>query len=549
MKYKFILIPCLLFTIFSCNEKVASKKSNKLEKPNVIFISFDDLRPEMGTYGSKLAITPNIDRLASQGLQFNKAYCQQAICSPSRASLMTGARPETINVIENYTYFRDENPDILTLPEHFKNNGYETINCGKVYHGKYNDPGRSWSKEPDYASLPYEVKTLVEQYVDPDNKKIFAENKAKMLKKYKKQHGLGMGPAYECVDVEDNAYIDGVNTDMAIDIIKKHKDGDKPLFLGLGFVAAHLDFLAPKKYWDLYDEDKITLSNQHTGPLNGAPMGLHASFEMRVRSNIPKYGAFPDSLARTLKHGYLATASYIDAQVGKVLKALEEKDMLDNTIVMLWSDHGYHLGEMGIWAKATNYDISTRVPLVVWTPNQNDKSRGMKSDALVELVDMYPTLCDLAGLEKPSHLEGQSFAPLLENPAMEWKSAAFSLFPTPALREWAANPLSKGMRESYFGPLIEDVEERIINVMGDKWDREFFENYLMGYSMKTQRYNFVVWRDRRDKTSEPIFIELYDHEKDPKETVNIAEQNPELVAELMEQFNRGWEGNTAKIAL
>ncbi|WP_044205895.1 sulfatase [Flammeovirga sp. OC4] len=544
--YKALLFLLLGF-LGACSFKKIDQKT-EVQQPNILFISFDDLRPEMGTYGSEVAKTPNIDQLAKRGLQFNKAYCQQSICSPSRASLMTGARPETINVIENYTYFRDENPDIITLPQHFKENGYETVNCGKVYHGKFSDQEKSWSMKPDYNALGYKVNALVEKFVDPDNIRTFRENKAKMKAKYGDQHGLGMGPAFECVDVQDNAYIDGVNTDMAIHIMKEHKasKSKKPLFLGVGYIAAHLDFLAPKKYWDMYDQEDIKLTNQIKGPIDGAPMGLHASFELRVRSNIPKYGEIPDTLARDLKHGYLATASYIDAQVGKLLEALDELEMLDNTIVMLWSDHGFHLGEMGVWCKATNYDIATRVPLIVWTPDQSEKSRGVKTDALVELVDMYPTLCDLAGLEKPEHLEGQSFAPLLENPNMEWKSAVFSAFPNPALREWAANPLSKGMRETYFGPLIEDVEANIKAVMKDKWNRKFFENDLMGYAMKTQRYKLVLWKDRKNKDKEPLFIELFDHEKDPKETVNIAKQQPELVEELIAQFNKGWEGNKAQ---
>ncbi|WP_281614870.1 sulfatase [Flammeovirga sp. SubArs3] len=549
---KQVILKCCIvlfsLSIYSCSLKKVDNKTD-IKKPNILFISFDDLRPEMGTYGSDVAITPNIDKLAKRGLQFNQAYCQQAICSPSRASLMTGARPESINVIENYTYFRDENPDIITLPQHFKENGYETVNCGKVYHGKFSDMEKSWSMQPDYKALPYKVNALVEKFVDPDNIRTFKENKAKMVAKYGNQHGLGMGPAFECVDVPDNAYIDGVNTDMAIHIMKEHKasKSDKPLFLGVGYIAAHLDFLAPKKYWDMYDRDDIKLANQYKGPVNGAPMGLHASFELRVRSNIPKYGKIPDSLALDLKHGYLATASYIDAQVGKLLAALEEEDLLENTIVMLWSDHGFHLGEMGVWCKATNYDIATRVPLIVWTPDQSEKSRGVKSDALVELVDMYPTLCDLAGLEKPKHLEGQSFAPLLDNPDLDWKSAVFSSFPTPALREWAANPLSKGMRETYFGPLIQDVEANIKEVMKDKWNRKLFENDLMGYAMKTQRYKLVLWKDRKNKDKAPLFIELYDHQKDPKETVNVADQNPELVKELIQQFNKGWKGNLAPI--
>ena len=228
-----------------------------------------------------------------------------------------------------------------------------------------------------------------------------------------------------------------------------------------------------------------------------------------------------------------------------MLSALDEAGVRDNTIIILWSDHGWHLGDMGIWGKATNYEIATRVPLIISTPNMSAAIRGKKSNALVELVDMYPTLCDLAGVSLPAHLEGQSFAPLLSDPGRDWKKAVFSQFPTPALREWAANPLSKGMRETSFGPLIEEVEESIKAQQGDKWNRDLFENRLMGYAMRTDNYRFVVWKDYKDPEAKPIFFELYDHQKDPSETINIAAGNPVLVEELLTQFNKGWQGNLA----
>ena len=189
---------------------------------------------------------------------------------------------------------------------------------------------------------------------------------------------------------------------------------------------------------------------------------------------------------------------------------------------------------MGVWGKATNYEIATRVPLMIWTPDM--KKRGQSSDALVELVDMYPTLCDLAGLPTPKHVEGHSFAPLLSQPDQSWKKAAFSQFPNPALREWAANPLSPGMRQTFFGPLIEDVEERIIKQQGDRWDRKMFEQHLMGYSMRTDRYRLVLWRDRRDPKAEPVFVELYDHRTDPNETNNIADDHPQVITNLRKRF-------------
>lgn len=537
----------LLFT--NCKAQTEKPKEEITQKPNVLFIAIDDLRPELGAYGSEIAITPNMNALAADGLLFNNAYCQEAICSPSRASIMTGARPETINVIENFTYFRDENPDIVTLPQHFWANGYETVYTGKIFHPGYTDEEKSWSRKaysgPDVPAIPKRIRG----YVLEENQEMFRKNRAEVIKKYGEnapRNGLGKGPSYEFANAPDNTYEDGHNTDLAIATMKEMKGQDKPFFLGLGFKKPHLEWIAPKKYWDMYEGVDMNLTEQESGPKGGAEMGLHASFELRARADIPNYGAIEAEQAKSLKRAYLATVSYVDAQVGKMLKALEEEGLKENTIVMLWSDHGWHLGDLGIWGKATNYEIATRVPLIVSTPNMSKEVRGQKTNALVELVDMYPTLCDLAGIDIPAHTEGQSFKPLLNNPEKTWKTAAFMQFPNPALREWAANPLSPGMRETYFGKLLKDVETRIKKQQGTTWDRDLFENRLMGYSMRTANHRFTVWKDYTNKSAEPIFYELYDHKIDPEETINIADQNPELVSELLTQFNKGWEGNLAK---
>jgi iduronate 2-sulfatase len=262
---------------------------------------------------------------------------------------------------------------------------------------------------------------------------------------------------------------------------------------------------------------------------------LHASFELRTRHGIPKTGPIGDQLARTLLHAYYACVSYVDAQIGLMIGALEEAGVRDNTIIIVWGDHGWHLGEMGIWGKATNYEIATRVPLIVWTPDM--MARGKSTKALVELVDIYPSLCELAGLPLPEHLEGKSFVPLLNDPDQEWKTAAVSQFPNPALREWAANPLSEGMRQTFFGPLIEEVEAKIIKQQGKRWNRDLFENHLMGYTLRTGRHRLVVWRDHRDPKAEPVFVELYDHQSDPSETTNIAADHAELVRKLSAQLD------------
>jgi len=501
------------------------------QKPNVLFVAIDDLRPELGCYGSEIAVTPNLDSLANSGLLFNRAYCQQAICRPSRASLMTGSRPETTGLFHNYVSLRELRPDILTLPQHFIANGYETAYAGKIFHKGDTDEQNSWSRKPAKIKLKKPV-----GYALKENIKLRNENFAAMKAKYGEaaKRGLGSGPAYESAEVSDATYVDGYNTQVAIATMKEMAKSDKPFFLGLGFKLPHLNWVSPKKYWDLYDPAAIPMATENAAPENGATMGLHASFELRTRAGIPKIGPLDEELSRTLKHAYLASVSYVDAQLGLMVDALEEAGVRDNTIIVVWGDHGWHLGDMGVWGKATNYEIATRVPLMIYSPKM--KSHGEKTNALVELVDIYPTLCELADIPLPDHLEGKSFVPLLEDPHQTWKTAAYSQYPNPALREWAANPLSPEMRETWFGPLIKQVEATIIEQMGDKWDRELFEEHLMGYTMRTDRFRLVEWRDFRDKDKAPVFVELYDHASDPNETVNVAAKHPDTVKRLSAQL-------------
>ncbi len=509
------------------------------EKPNILFLAVDDLRPELGCYGSPIAVTPHFDALASEGLLFTRAYCQQAICRPSRASLMTGTRPETTGLFHNYVSLRELQPDILTLPEHLIESGYETAYVGKIFHNGDTDDGRSWSREPAKWLGP-DISRPQGPYRLPENVALRKKNAEEMFAKYGEaaKRGLASGPAYESADVADHEYVDGYNTLLAIKTMKQMASAGKPFFLAMGFHLPHLNWCAPKRYWDLYEPSEIPLIDAGQPPAGGAAMGLHASFELRTRSNIPKHGPLDEALARRLKHAYLASTSYVDAQVGLLLAALDEAGLRDNTIVVVWGDHGWHLGDMGVWGKATNYEIATRVPLIISAPGM--AARGQSSDALVELVDLFPTLCELADVSRPEHLEGHSFVPLLSEPGQAWKKAAFSQYPNPALREWAANPLSEEMRETWFGPLIEEVEQRIIDQQGDRWDRELFEQHLMGYTMRTDTHRLVVWRDHRDPTAEPIYVELFDHRNDPQETANVAGEHPELVKQLSEQLAAGW---------
>lgn len=536
----------LIISLLAFLMAYASQAQLPADKLNVLFIAIDDLRPELGCYGSDIAISPNIDQLAAESLLFNNAYCQQAICGPSRASVLTGLRPETSGIIHNYLKIRQQNPDIVTLPQHFAANGYEAAYCGKIFHHGDRDDELSWNRIPDASKIDPPVKRYG-GYALEENQEAKKANTADIIAKYgqgKAVRGLGSsGPAYEMAEVPDRTYIDGYNTELAISTMKDMIDTGKPFFLGLGFNKPHLNWVSPKKYWDLYDREDIQQSTQTEGPEGGAAMGLHASFELRVRHGIPKEGPIDLELATTLKHAYLACVSYVDAQIGQMIEALEAAGVRDRTVIVLWSDHGYHLGDMGVWGKATNYEIATRVPMIFWTPDMSKRSQGAKTNALVELVDLYPTLCELAGLELPEHLEGRSLTPLLANPKQTVKTAAFSQFPTPALREWGAYPLSPEMRETFFGPLVTQVETRIKDQMKGQWDRELFENYLMGYTMRTKRYRLVLWKDRRAPESEPLFVELYDHKTDPKETVNISLDQPKLVAKLSAQFDAEWKQN------
>ena len=507
-------------------------------RPNVLFIAVDDLRPELGCYGHPLARSPNIDRLAARGVLFNRAYCQEAICSPSRASLMTGLRPDTLGVTENVTYFRDVNPDVVTLPQHFIRHGYEAVYMGKIYHGRMTDEEKSWSRKATYGKRYLPV--AISGYQLPENRALLESERTRLTAKYGAdiaRSGLVHANVTECADVPDNAYQDGATADAAVLTLRELKE--KPFFLATGFHKPHLPFIAPKKYWDMYDEADMILADNPIKPTDAPSLGLHASFELRTRGGVPKYGPIDDELSRHLLHAYLACTSYVDAQIGKILDELERLDLADNTIIILWGDHGWHLGEYGIWGKATNYEIGTRVPLIVCPPG--GRAEPATTDALVELIDMYPTLCEMAGIPLPDHLEGRSFAPLIEEPNRPWKKVAISQFPCPALREWAAMPLSDGMRETFFGPLIRDVEAQLATE-SPSYSREFYENHVMGYTMRTDRYRLVLWVDVRDRSADPVAVELYDHKNDPDENVNLAAR-PEcanVVQTLTEKLRRGW---------
>lgn len=463
-----------------------------IAKPvNVLFITVDDLRPALGCYGDPLAKTPNIDALAKRGLVFNRAYCQQAVCSPSRTSLLTGRRPDTTKIYNLEDHFRNTIPDVVTLPQHFKDNGYHTQGFGKIYHSGLDDPN-SWSvpftnpQAPNYSPAVNAAVAKKRQDAVKQGLKGPAMNRA------------SKGPAWECVDTDnDDSLQDGDTATRAIAAMREIKD--KPFFLAVGFIKPHLPFVAPKKYFDLHPIESFKVAPNNTRPAGAPDVAFHNFAELRAYEEMPANPKpMPDKDALELIRAYYAAASYMDAQVGRLLAELDALKLRGDTIVILWGDHGWHLGEQGLWCKHTNFENATRAPLIISLPGQ--KTAGQKSDAFVEFVDVYPTLVELAGLKPTDGLEGTSFAPLIADPGKAWKSAAFSQYPRPGA--------------------------------------------VMGYSMRTERYRYTEWQDKEGKV---IARELYDHEADPAETKNIAESTDQATVDgLSKQLKAGWRAAKPK---
>lgn len=506
--HRFTLVcTCILLACFSgCQDQPQTSTP-----PNVLFIAIDDLRPELGAYGNPHIQTPHIDRLAENGVTFLQAYVQQAVCNPSRASLMTGLRPDSLQVWDLQTDFRQTLPDVVTLPQYFKQNGYHTAAIGKIYHNTIPDP-LSWSEPKLHIDgYPFDPDAV---YRHPDNVAIQEARKAAILAegnedRYIDQYGqwyLKAGST-ERVEMPDSVYYDGAQTDIALEKIAALSAQDQPFFFAIGYYRPHLPFNAPAKYWDLYNPDDIPVAETPEVPQNGPVMAINNMRELRGYSDFtqvphPFDGGVSSADARRLKHGYYASVSYIDAQVGRLLDQLEALGIADNTIVVLWGDHGWKLGEHNSWGKMTNYNIDTRAPLVIRAPDKPDATPQVEQ--MVEFVDLYPSLIELAGLSVPANLQGTSFVPLLEDPELTWKPAVFSQF----LREgiWAAP----------------DGEE------------------YMGYSMRTDRYHYVRWMNWQSK--EFVATELYDLRADPGETNNLAgvPNYQDTLEALANQWESGW---------
>lgn len=494
----------LFFFIFFVSGFLISCQSNeseKKEKPNILFIAVDDLRTELGCYGKSQIISPNIDKLADEGLAFNRAYCQQPICMASRASLMSGLRPDTLNIY-NCESLEEDAPGILTLDQHFENNGYEIWAAGKIYHH-----GIDYDVQFENAYHEVETEQVGRGYLSKEAIKIIEEYDA-WYRENRNQSGGGRGPAFEWPDVPDNAYHDGKMTDMAIEKFADLKTSGNPFFMAVGYKKPHLPFNAPKKYWDMYDADKIEPADNPYHPENVSQYFDYNFGELRNYYGIPKgNAAFSDTLNTTLKHGYYACVSYIDAQIGRLLDALEASGLDENTIVILWGDHGWKLGEHNMWCKHTQFHIDNHVPMIIKVPGQTPA----KTNALVEFVDIYPSLCELAGLELPGHLQGKSFVPLIETPDKKWKEGAISYWP----ESNRGNP----------------------------------EKVIMGYTVQTNRYRYTEWI--RESTGELLARDLFDHQTDPDENFSIANnpENGELIKKLSELLDKGkgWKEIAGKI--
>ncbi|MBI5395073.1 MAG: sulfatase [Verrucomicrobia bacterium] len=475
----------LLILAIACGHAMAA------EKLNVLFIASDDMRPQLGCYGDKLVKSPNLDKLAARGMVFERAFCQQALCSPSRISLLTGRHPWTTRIYQIGPFLRETMPDVVTLPQHFKNNGYFTRSLGKVYHVGIDDPP-SWSVPPWHSKAPRygpEAQALVKKQV--------AEMKARgeVIPKTGKKLPIFRGPAFEAPDLADADLLDGDTTREALAAMRElAAKPQQPFFLAVGFANPHVPWVAPKRYWDLYHAEDIPLPPNQFAPKNAPEFAAKSGDDFYWYSNVPKDRVITPEFGRQCLHGYLAAISYVDACVGRLLDELDRLGLREKTLVVFWGDHGYYMGEHSWWGgKHNNYEGATRAPLLAALPGQ--KTAGQKTRALVEFVDIFPSLADLCGLPPSPGVEGTSFKPLLDDPKRPWKKAAFSEYP-------------KGGNQ--------------------------------GIAMRTDRYRYVEWKDKK---GEIVARELYDHQADPQENENVAgkPEHAKVIATLGAQVKAGWK--------
>ncbi|MBM3822041.1 MAG: sulfatase [Verrucomicrobia bacterium] len=439
-------------------------------RPNVLFIAVDDMNNDLGCYGNRQVKSPNLDRLAARGVRFDRAYCQFPLCSPSRSSLMTGLRPSRTRVYDLQYHFRQGLPDVVTLPQHFSRHGYYSARVGKIYH--YGNPGGIGTSGLDDAASWNEV-------FNPAGRDKALERE---LVNHTPKRGLGSSLSLFADPVgRDEEHTDGMVATQAVELMEKHRD--RPFFLAVGFYKPHCPYIAPQKYFDLYPLEEITLPDLNTNLPSILPKPALSSTQPW-----PYFGVTAGQ-ARESKRAYYATLSFVDAQIGRVLDALDRLRLRDNTIVVFWSDHGYLLGEHGLWMKQSCFEESARVPLIIAAPGL--KARGKASPRTVELLDLYPTLVDLAGLPVPSPLDGVSLRPLLHDPKAKWTRPAFT---------------------------------------------QVQRGGFPGYTVRTERWRYVVWDDG-DKGAE-----LYDHQRDLRELKNLAgrREYEKIEAEMRSQVRKNW---------
>jgi iduronate 2-sulfatase len=513
---RFSIASVLFFLTGGCDNNAGGQESLR---PNVLFICVDDLRPELGCYGVKEIHTPNIDRLAGQGVLFSRNYCQVAVCAPSRASLWTGMRPDSLRVWHLGDRFRDLNPNVVTIPQYFEKYGYHTVSMGKIFHNHM--PDSVSFMEPDLRPDDYLTAGMIDRdpesfYVDEALREELAGVREQRLQENPGAYadGWAYGRATECTQAPDTAFYDGAQTLLAIQTLKRLRTLDKPFFLALGYFRPHLPFSAPKRYWDLYDRDSISPASNPFLPENSPVMAMNSAYELTGCYDLeyvrhPFIFQLSEDTARLLKHGYYASVSYVDACIGKLMGALDDMGLAENTIVVLWGDHGWKLGEHGSWCKQTNYSIDTRVPLIIRLPGEKQGSTICRR--LTESIDIYPTLCELAGLRVPDWLGGTSMWPVMEHPDRPWKTAAFSQF------------------------------HRRPRVSPDG-------NRYMGYSMVTENYHLVEWHawdPAGSMSPDVVACELYDLQTDPQENVNVAGDTryEERLEELSARLEHEWPAN------
>lgn len=436
----------------------------------------DDLRPELGCYGEKGIQSPHIDALASEGMLFERAYCQQAICAPSRISMLSGLYPDTSGIDDLWTPFRKVHPQAMSMPLYFKERGFVTASFGKVYHHQRDDK-ENWMEHLDRPGAKYASKEVVDSI---ERRKKVAQKKGFSPLEVS---SASKGPAMESAEVDDEVYQDGAVAVQAIESLRKNKD--KAFFMCVGFAKPHLPFAAPKKYWDLYQREEFEIPKRKL-PEGSPEIAFTKWNELRSYQGIPKEGDLSDELTRELKQGYAACVSYADAQVGKVMAELDRLGLRENTIVVLWGDHGYKLGDHGLWCKHTNLELDTRVPFVVSAPGFK---KGGRTKALVEMVDVFPTLAKLTGGKIPEACDGKSLEPVLKNPAGGFRPFALSRYP---------------------------------------------RGSTIGYSLRTERWRYTEWI--KSDSKEIVFRELFDHAETQMAPRNVEGDADR--AELVSRFSK-----------